>query len=78
MNNYSKVSAKKETALRQQSLLCSSDVIVANLVSTAKLMGIDVAFTANKKIVISRWQFSREFTDADSAVRFLVEMGVTA
>jgi hypothetical protein len=41
-------------------------------------MGIDVAFTANKKIVISRWQFSREFTDADSAVRFLVEMGVKA
>ena len=52
--------------------------IVANLVSTAKLMGIDVAFTGNKKIVISRWQFSREFTDTDSAVRFLVEMGVTS
>jgi hypothetical protein len=76
MKKYSKVSDKKETALLQQSLLCSSDDIVANFLPSAKHMGIGIAFTTNKKIVISRWKFSREFTDANSAVQFLVEMGV--
>jgi hypothetical protein len=77
MNKYLKVSAKKETALRQQSLLNSSIDIVTNLAPTAKSLGICIAICNDKKIVISRWQFSREFPDANSAILFLSEMGVT-
>jgi hypothetical protein len=77
MNNYSKVSAKKDTALRQQSLLHSYTDIVANLAPVAKQMGIDISLSDDEKIVISRWQFSRKFHDTSSAIQFLSEMGVT-
>ena len=77
MNNYSKASAKKETALRQQSLLDSHNDILANLVPVANRLGIDIWLSDDKKIVISRWQFSRKFHDTTSAIQFLSEMGVT-
>lgn len=77
MNNYSTASAKKETALRQQSLLDSHTDILANLVPVANLLGIDIWLSEDKQIVISRWQFSRKFHDTNSAIQFLSEMGVT-
>lgn len=67
---------KKRAALRQQSLLQSNYDIVANLAPVAKRLGIGISFLDDKKIVITRWQFSRQFDDSTEAIQFLTEMGV--
>ena len=77
MKSINSFANKKESALRQQSLLDSHSDIVANLIPVAKRMGIDISLSDDEKIVISRWQFSRKFHDTSSAIQFLSEMGVT-
>lgn len=77
MKSINSITNKKESALRQQSLLHTHTDIVANLAPVAKRMGIGISLSDDRKIVITRWQFSRQFNDANSAMRFLCDMGVT-
>jgi len=68
---------KKESAPLLQGLLNSHTDIVANLASHARTMGVDIRLHGDKSIVISRWQFSREFNNPTAALQFLEDMGVT-
>ena len=77
MNNMGKY-PKKESAPRQQGLLCSPHDIVAELQPAAKAMGIGIVISPSKKIQISRWNYTRTFQDGKEAVAFLNEMGVSA
>jgi len=66
----------KESALRQQGLLSSSNDIIAELVPAAKALGIDITITPTNEIRVSRWQFCRSFQNGAVALQFLQEMGV--
>lgn len=77
MKHLIRTKYENESAPLQQGFLNAQTDIVANLAPRAQTMGIDIKFHGEKSIVISRWQFSREFTNPNAALRFLEEMGVT-
>jgi hypothetical protein len=76
MNQTKVKPTNKESAPRQQGLLCSPHDIVAELKPAAKALGIGITIAPTNEIRISRWHYSRSFQDGAAALQFLQEMGV--
>jgi hypothetical protein len=76
MQHTNRITFKKELAPLQQDLLNTPTDTVAKLTSQAQAIGIDIRLIGDTSIVISRWQFSREFHNPNAALGFLAEMGV--
>jgi len=76
IKNYTKNRFRKGDVGTQLSLLNSAEDTIQCLMPTAREMGIDIKLYGDKRVVISRWQFSKTFYEVDSALNFLQEMGV--